>query len=70
MQSLLIAAAEPSKTPFLIAGGVLALYAVVLGVVGIRAPSFPGGTGGQRAVMALTSLLVVLSLAAAVLTDK
>jgi hypothetical protein len=68
--SLLFAAADPSKTPFLIAGGVLALYAVVLGAVGLRAPSFPGGSGGQRAVMALTAVLMLVALAAAVLTDK
>ncbi len=70
MQSLLIAASEPSKAPFLIAGGVLALYAVLLGAIGLRAPSFPGGTGGQRAVMGLTFVLMVVALAAAVLTDK
>ncbi len=69
MLSLLFAAAEPSKTPFLIAGGVFAVYAVVLSAVGLRSPTFPGGAGGARAVMGLTFLIMVVAIAMAVTSD-
>jgi len=34
--------AEPSKTAFYLCGGLLAAWAVVLGVIGLRSPDFPG----------------------------
>jgi hypothetical protein len=58
-----------SKTPFYIAGGFLALYAVALAAVGLTRPAFPGNTGGARAVMGLSFVLVVIAIAAAILTD-
>jgi len=70
MLSLLLAAGEPSKVPFYVAGGLFAVYAVVLAAVGITRPSFPGGGGGARAVMGLSLVLMVIAVAAAVLTDK
>lgn len=69
MLSLLLAAAEPSKTPFYIAGGFLALYAVALAAVGLTRPNFPGNGGGARAVMGLSALLVMVAIAMAVVTD-
>jgi hypothetical protein len=66
----LIAVAEPSKTPFLIAGGVLALWAVVLAGIGITRPTFPGGTGGARGVMTISFALVALTIAMAVVSSK
>ena len=33
---------EPSKTPFYIGGGVLALWAVLLGFIGLRIGHVPG----------------------------
>ncbi len=69
MLSLILAAAEPSKTPFYIAGGFLAIYAVALAAVGLTRPSFPGNGGGARAVMGLSFLLVVVAIAMAVVTD-
>jgi hypothetical protein len=66
----LLAAAEPSKVPFYLAGGVLALWAVVLAAAGLTRPSFPYGLVGQR-VVALTSLaLAVLAIAMAIATSK
>ena len=59
---------EPSKTPFYICGGILALWAVLLGFLGLRSERFPGGTSGQRSVMAVSALLVVVALAAALIT--
>ena len=60
---------EPDKAPFYILGGLLAVYAVILGFIGLRSDSFPGGGGGQRAVMGVTVLLVVLALGSALITS-
>ena len=65
-----IVASEPSKVPFYFAGGILALYAVVLAAIGITRPSFPGGSVGARAVMGLSTVLVVVAIAMAIVTDK
>ncbi len=65
----LIAAAEPSKVPFYIAGGALALWAVVLSGIGLTQPEFPFGQRGARGVMAISFMLIVIALAAAIGTD-
>ncbi len=70
MLSLLIAAAEPSKTPFYIAGGVLAAWAVVLASIGLTRPSFPYNDRGARAVMGLSFILVIVAIAMAIVTSK
>jgi hypothetical protein len=67
--AFLITAAEPSKTPFYIVGAAFAVYGVLLAAVGLTRPSFPGGAGGQRVVMALSFVLMVGAIAAAVTTD-
>jgi hypothetical protein len=69
VSTLLLAASEPSKVPFYIAGGVLALWAVVLAAIGLRQPTFPGGTGGQRGVITISLVLVVIAIGAAILTS-
>ncbi len=69
MVTLLLAASEPSKVPFYILGGVLVLWAVVLAGIGLNRPDFPGSLRGQRGVIAISFLLVVLALAAGILTD-
>jgi hypothetical protein len=61
--------AEPDKTGFYIAGGALAAWAVILGFLGLSRPEFPGGERGARGVMAISALLVVAAMAAAVLTS-
>ena len=61
--------AEPSKTAFYVFGGALAVWAVVLGVIGLRSPEFPGSERGERGVMAISAVLVVAAMAAAVLTS-
>ena len=66
---LLTAADEPSKVPFFIIGGALAVYAVVLATIGIQRPNFPGGASGQRGVIALTLVMVVLAIGAAIVTS-
>ena len=69
MLSALIAAAEPSKVPFYIAGAVLASWAVVLAWIGLTRPSFPFNVRGQRGVIAISLLLAVLAIAMAIVTD-
>jgi hypothetical protein len=59
---------EPSKTAFYIAGGLLAIYAVVIGFIGIRAKDFPEKKSQARGVMALSAVLVAAAMASAVLT--
>jgi hypothetical protein len=59
---------EASKTPFYIAGGILAVWAVLVSGLGIARPSFPGGAGGRAAVVGLTALLVIGATSTAVLT--
>jgi hypothetical protein len=72
MHALLVLAAEeaePSKTAFYLCGAVLAAWAVVLGVVGLRSPEFPGSERGVRGVIAVSAVLVVAAMTAAVLTS-
>ena len=59
---------ESSKVLFYVGGGLLALWAVALGVVGLQRPAFPSGEGGARAVMGVSALLVVVACASAVIT--
>ena len=57
------------KTPFYVAGPVVGVWAVVVSVIGIRAPDFPRSPGQARGVMGLSALLVAATLAAAMLTS-
>ena len=59
---------EPSKTAFYIFGGLLAIYAVVIGFIGIRSAAFPTKKAQARGVMALSAVLVAAAMASAVLT--
>jgi plastocyanin len=65
---VLAAAGEKSKTGFYIAGGVLAAWAVIVSLVGVTRPGFPGGPTGERAVIAASVLLVALTITMAVVT--
>ena len=69
MLASLLAAAEPSKVPFYIAGGALAVWAVVLAGIGLSQPEFPDNERGARRVMTLSFVLIVIAILAAVLTD-
>jgi hypothetical protein len=70
MMSLLIAAAEPSKVPFYLLGGVFVLWAVVLAMAGLTRPSFPNGAVGQRLVVLVSFGLALGATLSAVLTSK
>jgi hypothetical protein len=69
MISALLTTAAVSKAPFYIAGGVLAVYAVILAAVGITQPKFPHSGRGARAVMILSFVLVVITIAMAIKTS-
>jgi hypothetical protein len=61
---------EPSKTPFYLLGGVLAAYAVLISFVGLRGgATFPGTPGARSGIMAVTTVLVLATMASAVLTS-
>jgi hypothetical protein len=60
--------AEPSKTIYYIAGGALAIWAVVVSFLGLRSADFPRGSGAARGVMALSAILAVAAMATAVIT--
>ena len=62
-------AAERSKVPFFIAGGLLAVWALILSLgLGLRRPQFPGGLGGQRVVIAVSVVLALAAVSMAVVT--
>ena len=69
MITLILAAGEPSKVPFYIAGGLLVIWAVALAGVGLTRPAFPYNQRGARGVMAISAVLMVAAMATAVLTS-
>jgi plastocyanin len=65
-----IVAAEKSKVPFYIAGGLLVLWALTVSLgLGLRRPRFPDTPAGERAVIAISAILVLGAVSTAVLTS-
>jgi plastocyanin len=65
-----VLAAEKSKVPFYIAGGLLVLWALTLSLgLGLRKPDFPGSLRGQRIVGAITAVFVIGAASTAVITS-
>ena len=63
-------AAEKSKTPFYIVGGLLVLWAFGLALgIGTLRPEFPTNSRGERLVISISVLLVAGTLATAILTS-
>jgi hypothetical protein len=61
--------AEPSKTLFYVCGGLLAVWAVVVSAIGIRAhETFPPSRSAARGVMAISVVLILCAMASAVIT--
>jgi hypothetical protein len=59
---------ESSKTAFYIAGGILAAFGFLIGILGtMRHEDFPA-EGPARAIMGVAALLVVATMAASVAT--
>jgi plastocyanin len=70
LRPLPVLAAEKSKVPFYIAGGLLVLWALFVSLaLGMRRPAFPGNLTGERTVIAITAVLVLAALSTAVLTS-
>ncbi len=71
LTALLVLAAEqakPSKTAFYLGGGLLALWAVVLALIGLSRPGFPGTAGAARGIYGVSALLVAIAAATAIAT--
>jgi plastocyanin len=67
----LVLAAEKSKVPFYIAGGLLTVWALTLSLgLGMRKPGWPPNATGQRTITAITAVLVLAALATAVVTSS
>jgi hypothetical protein len=66
--ALLAVIEHANKTAFYVAGGVLAAWAVLIGVIGVTRPAFPNGEAGGRLVMGVTFVLMVAAMASAVAT--
>jgi hypothetical protein len=58
--------ADVSHVPFYIAGGVLAAWAVVLSAYGLTHPDFPADVRAQRGVIAVSFVLMVIAVGAAI----
>jgi membrane protein DedA with SNARE-associated domain len=64
------AAEEPNKTFFYICGGALVVWALVLSAIGIRShESWPPTHSAARTVMTISVVLVLLTMASAVITS-
>jgi hypothetical protein len=68
MLTLLAVVEHTNKTAFYIAGGLLAAWAVAVGVIGVTRPAFPHGASGGRLVMGVTFVLMIAAMATAVAT--
>ena len=69
IQALLVLAAEEaerSETPFYIAGIVFAVWAIFIGVSGLRSESFPASASQGRAISAISVLLAAICMGLAV----
>src|SRR6202035_3595176 len=65
-----ILAAEKSKVPFYIAGGLLVAWALIVSLgLGLRRAEFPGNPGAARAVMGVSAVLVIAAASTAVITS-
>jgi hypothetical protein len=67
--STILVSASVSKVPFYLAGGVFAVWAVVLAGIGLTRPAFPYSTRGARGVMAISFVLMLITIAMAVHTS-
>jgi hypothetical protein len=62
----LLLAADTFKAPFGIAGAVLVAWAALVASFGLSRGGFPGGLRGQRAVIAVTVVIVAVVMGVAV----
>ena len=64
----LLFAVDTLKAPFAIAGAVFVVWAAIIAGVGLARPRFPGGAGGQRALIAVSVILTAIVMGVAVQT--
>src|SRR6202035_1521131 len=65
-----ILAAEKSKVPFYIAGGLLVAWALIVSLgLGLRRAEFPGNPRAARAVIGVSAVLVIAAASTAVITS-
>jgi hypothetical protein len=65
-----VLAVEKAKTPYYIAAGALVLWALAISLgVGLRQGSFPRTMGMQRLLMAITAVLVLVTVSMAIVTS-
>jgi hypothetical protein len=69
VQILPVLAAEKSRVPFYIAGGLLVAWALFVSMVLGRTGEFPSSLQQQRAVIAVTAVLVLAAASTAVITS-
>jgi hypothetical protein len=70
LQLVPILGAEKSKVPFYIVGGVLICWALFVSMgLGMRKPDFPGTVALERAVIGVTAVLVIATMATAIVTS-
>jgi hypothetical protein len=55
-----------SEAPFFVIGGVLATFAILISVIGMKKPEFPGNASAARGVMALSFTLTLATMASIV----
>ena len=53
---------------FHVLGGIAAIWAVIVAIIGIRKPDFPSG-GAEKIVGAISVLIVVATISAAIITS-
>jgi len=64
-----VAEEEPSKTLFYVCGGALAVWALIVSAIGIKAhETFPPTQSARNGVIAISVGLVLLAMASAVIT--
>jgi hypothetical protein len=59
---------EPSKVPYIIAGGLLVVLALALSAIGVRSETFPPSKGVQRLAIGVVVVLVAAAMSTAVIT--
>jgi hypothetical protein len=64
----LLIAVDTLKAPFAIVGAVFVAWAAIIAGVGLARPRFPGGAGGQRALIAVTVIITAIVMGVAVQT--
>jgi hypothetical protein len=71
LHAIVLAAAEEahSKTPFYIAGALLAAWAVLLGAAGLSRAELPGGQSAERGIITVSAVLVAATISSAILTS-